>query len=291
MGKIIVLSSGGVDSVALGYALARDNPDTEILPIYMRTKLSPSYWIREEGSNERVFAMTNGNGTVRYPNMAPPTAIQHPEVRISRARTDRRNQIILTHMTRRIHEGEFGDDVLGFAMGVVPSDSDDMTDWVHGWTTHFGQGDHSPEFLQDYLHTLDPNLRLWTFGDYGADMQMRNRRVELFVDAISEEALWETTSCQTWWKRGDGRCHSCLDRHVAIMVALGHDETPYMYPPISSRWYPQYVVSMRYMDGFLEALKYNKDSRYWSGLQVDRELFDWMERQLNGKSEQPILGV
>ena len=64
MGKIIVLSSGGVDSVALGYALARDNPDTEILPIYMRTKLSPSYWIREEGSNERVFAMTNGNGTV-----------------------------------------------------------------------------------------------------------------------------------------------------------------------------------------------------------------------------------
>ena len=82
MGKIIVLSSGGVDSVALGYALARDKPDTEILPIYMRTKLSPSYWIREEGSNHRIFDMINGGDSPRYPNMHEPTGIQHPEVRI-----------------------------------------------------------------------------------------------------------------------------------------------------------------------------------------------------------------
>ena len=111
-GLVIGFQSGGMDSHPLTYKLAQDYPEYDFLPLYIRSKLSPAYWYREEGCNEKIYDLNKE----KFSNVFEPTAYEHPEVRVSRSRTQRRNQIYLKHFSTQVNEGVFCDNVLGFSM-------------------------------------------------------------------------------------------------------------------------------------------------------------------------------
>jgi 7-cyano-7-deazaguanine synthase in queuosine biosynthesis len=60
---------------------------------------------------------------------------------------------------------------------------------------------------------------------------------ELWED--QREMLFETTSCQLWFKKECGRCYRCAERHAAFMVALGYDQTEYSHDPEQAKAWPE----------------------------------------------------
>jgi len=287
MSKVIALVSGGVDSPALMYALAKKYPETTFDQLYFCSRNSGAYWQREHGSNVKVYNLVKD----KFPNVLPPQQYNSPEIRVSRGRTEYRNQIFLDAVVR-LYDGD--KDVEGIMLGVVPAGASGDW-WIHGWFAQMGAGDHSPDFLQDYLHKQKPGWKLWTFKDFANGtfpMNDRRSRVRLGVDALGEDWLWETVSCQRWFlgtkpgiysylgegiqaTGGCGECFSCVERSMAIYGVLGYDKTPYRHDPLKSRWYLQYAVGWKDIDFFIRGLPCAKDGM------PKREVLAWLQRRLN----------
>ena len=190
-GRIISLVSGGLDSLALMYALAYEHRDLAFQPLYFRHRMSGAYWQREEGSNKAVW----GAYHERFPNVLEPTYYDGAEIKVSRGRNNYRNQIFLDTVVRL-----FGrDEVVGVSIGVVPSVPGEW--WVHPWG-HPEPEDGSPSYLQEYLGRSKPEWKLYTFADFSSDglrMNDRRNRVALGVGVLGEDWLWMTSSCFAPW--------------------------------------------------------------------------------------------
>lgn len=50
-----------------------------------------------------------------------------------------------------------------------------------------------------------------------------------------QKLLFETTSCQLWFKKECGRCYRCAERHAAFMATLDYDETEYSNDPKTAK--------------------------------------------------------
>ena len=284
MDKIISLTSGGVDSVLLTWGLARMSPELTFLPLYYQSKLSGAYWQREHGSNVNAWKMFRE----LTPNVLEPQQYGGLDIKVSRGRTEYRNQIYIDATLRL-----FGSDpdVVGVSLGVCPGQ--DTGNWIHTWSLN--KEDHSPDFLVAYLRARRPGWKLWTFKDFeGAipEIGKKSERVKLGVQLLGEDWLWASTSCQRWYLGrkpgiysylgegipavgGCGECHSCVARFVAIVCALGYDKTPYRHDPPRARWLLQYAAEYKNVDLFIRGLPYMKDGRI-----VTRVLGEWMERRL-----------
>lgn len=82
--------------------------------------------------------------------------------------------------------------------------------------------DLDPEVLA--RHGNKHGVRVITWDSFGVS----NKADEFKnVDEQTREAIFQTTSCQMWWRLECGNCGSCVARHHAFMDAFAQDPTPY----------------------------------------------------------------
>lgn len=281
---VVALTSGGVDSIALTWILAKRNPHLTFLPLYFWSKPSGAYVQREHGINQQIHKLF----APQFPNVLEPQRYDGYEMRITRGRTEYRNQLYLDAVARL-----YGQDssVVGVSLGVVPGQ--ETGSWVHGWS--LAVPDHNPVLLTEHLRKQKPEWKLWTYKDFEGeipDIGKKSARVILGVKELGVDWLWKTNSCQKWFlgKKpgiysylgegipavgGCGNCHSCVARYVSIRSALGVDKTPYRNDPIVSRWVIQYAIEYRNVTIFLESIPFCRD-----GKMLRQELGSWMQGKL-----------
>ena len=85
--------------------------------------------------------------------------------------------------------------------------------------------DINPTKLQESI-----NLKLHTMGMYKSAILRQ-------LGTKDQRALFNTTSCQMWFKSECGQCYICVERHAAFIVALGYDHTTYNYNPMASKYW------------------------------------------------------
>ena len=279
MGKIICLTSGGVDSIILTWGLAYIFPEHICQPLYLQSKLSGAYWKREQKANMMAYNRFHD----KFPNVLEPTFYGGADVKVSRGRTKYRNQIYIDTVVRL-----YGDDpdVIGMSMGVTPGWS---AEGVHAWS--LAEQDHDPSFLEEYLKKQKPDWNFFSyhvFTPYDWNLSEKSGRLLMGIPILGTDWIWERQACQLWFTGehrysylgegilatgGCGRCHSCVGTFAAITYALGYDKTPYRTNPLQSRWFPQFAVQYKSLDLFLKALPFNRDGV------VRRELKKWRARE------------
>lgn len=83
-----------------------------------------------------------------------------------------------------------------------------------------GEDDLNPTVLKSYSRKYGVDITTWdSFGVI--------EKCDEFLEINNPQFLFETTSCQMWWKKECGNCYSCLSRHTAFIKVFKHDPTAY----------------------------------------------------------------
>ena len=262
VGKVIALCSGGVDSILLLYFLAKRYPEYDFQPLYLYSKNSGAYWGREEGSNLQIYEMYKD----KFPNVLKPEHYDSPTVRVSRGRTNFRNQIYLEEMVR-----VYGKDksIIGISMGTCPGQEGGS--WVHGWcvtgdtiirTSH---GDFPIQELVTHDFSGDP---MYAFAQDGikpamdkivACKQVGSKR-EVFRVTLDDGSYVDGPLYhQIMMQDGSFRCISELKSGDSIRpVILGGTEKD-QYPTLRGR-YHYYTIHNLVMEAMIgRDLEYPKE--------------------------------
>jgi len=192
--KIVQLMSGGLDSVGQALLLSREGH--EILPLYVKFRIGGGKQAKEINRTEKLSAIAG---------FLKPVIIKHRIRKEEYGTRDRQLVKIAADVAR-----EKGFDAVAIATSYYPDmESVADIDW----------------------EDMNPILLEKAAGMKVVTLEMHKSTLLQRLNPADRELLFETTSCQLWWKKECGRCYRCAERHAAFLVVLGYDRTEYMHNP------------------------------------------------------------
>ncbi len=192
--KVIQLMSGGMDSV--GQALLLKAEGHLIQPLYVKFRIGGGKQAKE------IAAVTKISSIVGFPK---PIIVTHRIRKEEYATRDQKLVQIAGTVARQI---EF--EAVAIATSYYPDEEPVANiDWA----------DLNPENLEEAA-----GMKVITLEMHKAALLQK-------LSPENRELLFNTTSCQMWWKDECGRCYRCAERHAAFISLLGYDKTRYMHDP------------------------------------------------------------
>lgn len=91
-------------------------------------------------------------------------------------------------------------------------------------------GDVNDDDINVKVLEANIGLKLHTMGMYKSEIIKK-------LPPYKQRLLFQTTSCQLWFKEECGRCYICVERHAAFITALGYDHTAYINDPKASMYW------------------------------------------------------
>ena len=196
--NIVQLLSGGFDSV--GQALLLQNAGHTIFPLYVRFRRAGGKQTKELNIVQRIS---------KEQNFKDPVVIDHP---IGKEQYDTRNRTLCQIAER--HANSINADAI--AIGAP--------------TGHINIGNVPDDDLDIALLEASVNIKLFTVGMFKSTILKE-------LDNAQRRILFQTSSCQLWYKEECGQCYICVERHAAFIVVLGYDHTQYTVDPkVSKHW-------------------------------------------------------
>ena len=213
--KVVLLCSGGIDSIVLAYALAKDHI---VQPLYVQFRVGGG----KAGNEIRTL------DKFKHTNILDPVILRGKEFRIPKETYDTRNQQLIKiaddWIVRKAFVGEEYDSI---AIGT----------WKHISHGNIVDEENQPDHLQKQT-----NLKLYTLDDFYCKNKLDV--VNLGYDVVGDD-LFKTTSCQLFYGYECGMCFSCLERNVAFKLSrFGRDETTYKREPQESKRYNTFREEM-----------------------------------------------
>ena len=192
--KVVQLMSGGFDSV--GQAMLLLNQGHEVQPLYIRFRL---------GGGKESKEINRSQECAQKLGLPEPIIIRH---RIPSSEYDRRDHT-LVELAAGIAR-EIGYEAVAIATSYYPgTDAVANIDWE----------DMNPRSLEQRA-----GMKVFT-------LEMHKGELLHQLEPAQKRILFDTTSCQLWFKLECGRCYRCAERHAAFIVALGYDNTVYNHNP------------------------------------------------------------
>lgn len=209
----IVQLMSGYDSVAM--ALVLQDEGHAIFPLYVNFRRGGGKASKEMSSMRKVIGMTH---------FQPLKVIKHY---IPKAKYDTRNRTLCKLAAHYAQDQDISHVAIGsqlFAGVALIGD--------------FPRADVDPATLQA---SVPEGITVITG-------QMHKSVATYKLCTKDRRILFETTSCQLWYKDECGQCFSCVERHAAFVTVMGYDHTTYLFDPrVSVRW-------QKLLDGELTAL-------------------------------------
>lgn len=231
---VIVLSSSGLDSMAVVYQLARQGK--HIIPIYIPWK-SGGFCSREMSKLMLIYnAMKD-----KYPNVDVP--IIHNRIKLKNK--EYRNREFIETVYEDYKDSGITKIGTGEYRGGGPST------WVFWWSVTGADAD--TDELSEFINKLTDNT--WehiTLDNFGI-ATLKPDRVRIAYDVLGD-VIYHTTSCMVYFKTDCGQCYKCIEHHFALMTITGKDLTKYMHDPEEGKWGLQYCVQMNYWEGILRTI-------------------------------------
>jgi len=218
MKKVVILCSGGIDSIVLAYALAKDHT---IQPLYVQFRVGGG----KAGNEIRTL------DKFKHTNILDPVILRGKEFRIPKETYDTRNVQLLKIAEDWIFRTSFlNDGFSAIAIGTYPQR--DMTTFAN-----IPDEETKKEHLEKFI-----DLPLITLDDFNCNSKLDI--VNLGYDVVGDK-LFETTSSQSFYGYECGRCFSCVERHAAFMLSkYKEDKTTYKRNPQESKRYKTYKTEM-----------------------------------------------
>ena len=206
--RIVQLLSGGFDSV--GQAILLQSQGHKIYPMYVRFRVGGGKQVKEEAAVVRVSETCN---------FTTPYIHTH---RIPKDQYGTRNRQLC--MLASVYATSIG--ISHVAIGSQLFDGVEL----HG---NILRDDLDPKHLQ----------RAVPDGITVLPGQMWKAALLKAIPANMRKVMFESTSCQMWFKDECGKCFACVERHAAFLVAMGYDYTQYtMDPKVSTKW-PEHLTN------------------------------------------------
>jgi len=204
--KIVQLMSGGLDSV--GQAILLKEERHEVQPLYVKFRIGGGKQAKEIRAAKKLSSI------LKFPE---PIIVKH---RIKKEEYETRDRQLVTIAASIAREK--GYDAIAIATSYYPEVEDPVADI--DWE------DMNPEKLEEAAE-----MKVITLEMHKAELLQK-------IDPTYIDSLFETTSCQLWWKKECGRCYRCAERHAAFVALLGFDKTEYLYDPEKSKQW-SYMIS------------------------------------------------
>ena len=199
--KIVLGFSGGPDAAALAYRLKCRGAD--VIPIYINYR-------KMSGGGKTAKDLRAVGIVAKLLGLPVPTEIRVP---LGNRPKSHRNRFFVKVLAS-IAKKQGGSIVaLGTIKEVVDKDESVSRATIN---------DLDPKLLSRHGNGYGVQVITWdTLGVHNKADEFRE------VGAEARSALFQTTSCQMWWRLECGNCHSCVSRHTAFMQAFGCDPTLY----------------------------------------------------------------
>ena len=201
-GKKVVLGfSGGLDAVALAYHLKRLGAN--VVPVYINYR-------KMSGGGKTAKDLRLVDPVAELLEIPVPLRIRAPLGNLSKSHRNRFFVKILASLAKE----QNGNIV---ALGTI-MENPHLNEPAERATIN----DLDPAVLTRHGNKYD--VKVFTWDDFDI-----SRKTDEFsgLDVKAQRAIFQTTSCQMWWRSECGNCHSCISRHNAFLGAFGYDPTPY----------------------------------------------------------------
>lgn len=198
--KVILGYSGGPDAAALSYRLKCLR--AEVVPIYINyRKVS-----RGGKTAKDIRAATTSAKTL---GISDPIEIRAP---LGSKPKSHRNRFFIKVLAEfaKTHNANF------VALGTLRENA-------NSGTSRANINDLDPKVLSCHAHKHNIEVITWDYFDISEKSEEFKEVGEVSIRL----ALFQTTSCQMWWRTECGNCHSCISRHKAFIKAFGYDLTSY----------------------------------------------------------------
>ena len=195
---VVLGFSGGPDAAALAHKLV--SADIQVIPVYV------DYRASQGGKTSKDIAAAKRICPLL--NLPEPLIVRAP---LGDEPKGRRNRHFLGVLADIAHREHFNTIALGTMRVNGERNVDRMT-----------RNDLDPAVLGRRAEREGVSLVTWdSFG-----VREKSREFD-GVTPRARLALFESTSCQLWFRLECGNCHSCIARHEAFMDAFGADWTAY----------------------------------------------------------------
>jgi 7-cyano-7-deazaguanine synthase in queuosine biosynthesis len=201
-GKKVVLGfSGGPDAAALAYHLKRLGAN--VVPVYINYRAM-------SGGGKTAKDLRSTDPVAELLEIPVPMRIRAPLGNLPKSHRNRFFVKVLASIAKEQNENIVA---LGTIM-EAPSTNESIE--------RASISDLDPKILARQGNKY--GVQVLTWDDFGV-----SRKMDEFagLDIKARCALFQTTSCQMWWRPECGDCHSCRARHNAFLGAFGYDPTPY----------------------------------------------------------------
>ena len=212
--KVISLCSGGVDSIVLTTALANRPDIEEVIPVYISFRQGGGKEAKETEVMQKLLI---------HPKIKPFHILRGKQYHIAKEDYGNRNVQLL----------KFGEwcaeslDYTAISLGTC-SGYNDYAD-----RDNIASNEDDPIYLQSQIKP-----KLFTLDDF--NVKSKVDVINLGYDLLGDR-LFETTSCQLWYKMDCGSCYSDVERYTAFKLSkYGCDKTIYKRSPELSDHYPYF---------------------------------------------------
>ena len=199
--KVALGFSGGPDAAALAYRLK--HLGAEVVPVYVNYRQVPR-------GGKTAKDLRSAIPCAQSLGIPTPLELRVP---LGQRPKSQRNRFFVKVLAS-VAQKEGGHIV---ALGTVKKDA--STNEPLGRATI---NDLNPDILSRYGEKHSVQVLSWE------SCGVREKAEEFAgISPEAREFLFQTTSCQMWWRLECGNCHSCKERHAAFLHAFGFDRTLY----------------------------------------------------------------
>lgn len=200
--KVVLGFSGGPDAAALACKLK--NLGAYVIPVYINYR-------KVSGGGKTAKDLRSAIKAARSLGIPDPLQIRRP---LGKRPKNQRNRFFVKVLASLAKQH----DARVVAIGTIRRDNGDERNRLGRAITN----DLSPEVLRRHGRVVGVTVVTWD------SFNVRNKADEFIgMDPETRDALFQTTSCQMWWRLECGNCHSCVSRHAAFVEAFGFDLTSY----------------------------------------------------------------